>query len=114
MARKAAKPKPKPVEIVDLSDESLQCRDLRHPWKRVNDYTLVKERGVPAVITRALRCPRCKTERFDTYAVPSFELLSSRTKYPPGYLAKGVGRHVRVADIRREQFTRLTGKAITV
>src|SRR3954462_9339240 len=109
MASKTRAQKPA-VVLEDISDKMLLCRDLRHPWDFVSDYTVAKIKGSPRVILRHLRCPRCTTERLDTYSVPSFELIKSTTKYPKGYLLTGSGQHARVADVRREMFTRRVGR----
>lgn len=103
----------KPKTLEDLSDEVLLCRDLRHPFVFVSDYTVAKIKGQPRVILRHLKCPRCKFERLDTYAVPSFELIKSVPKYPKDYLLTGAGKPARVADVRREQFTRRVGRVPT-
>lgn len=100
------KTKPKQVTVSDISDESLSCRDLRHPWQFVTDYTLVREKGAASIITRHLMCPRCTAERFDTFGVPSFMLLSSRTKYPKGYQTRGLKKRTPINEVRREYFSR--------
>src|SRR4051812_32477648 len=103
--KKAAARKPL-VTVVDISEESLVCRDLRHPWNRVTDFVLVKTRGAPSIFTRHLKCPRCDTQRFDTYAVPSFELLKTKTVYPKDYQLHGLKERVRISEVRREMFER--------
>jgi len=106
MSKKARAKKPAVVRVTDISEASLECRDLRHPWKRVTDFVLVRTKGAPSIFTRHLKCPRCTTERFDTYAVPSFELLKTKTVYPKDYQLHGLKERVRISEVRREMFER--------
>jgi hypothetical protein len=99
---------PKPVESLhDASDASLWCRDLGHAWLFVTDYTVVADRhGVPVLIDRRLRCGRCGCERSDSYHLPAFDKVGSRTVYPEGYLVAGgrVGKpEARAEAYRRSQ-----------
>jgi hypothetical protein len=98
-----------PVVGVDaITDVSLECRDLGHAWKFVNDATLRKRRGGPSVIERQLRCLRCGMERLDTMRVPSFEVESRRYVQPEGYRTRGLGA-VSVTAVRMEAWRRSHG-----
>lgn len=72
-----------------LSISHLQCRDVGHNWRpwvaRWDDEHNCYE--------RALRCTRCRTERWESIGA-SGSKLGSHYKYPEGYTAQGIGRIV--------------------
>lgn len=64
-----------------------ECRSYRHPWsastvdydKRADEYT------------ETLVCPRCTAERVSILDGEGYT-LTSKIKYPTGYLLQGAGR----------------------
>lgn len=65
----------------------LLCRELGHNWRPWNAY------AIDGGYERALRCTRCKTERWETLTSTGAK-MSSRYVYPDGYLHEGLGRIV--------------------
>lgn len=68
----------------------LQCRELGHNWRPwVARYDTEHN-----AYERALRCTRCRTERWETIGLSGAK-LGSRYVYPEGYTAPdGMGRIV--------------------
>jgi hypothetical protein len=93
----------------EISSVSLECRDMRHAWRRVGDNILVERKGKIRVFTRTLECPRCETLRIDTYRITaqSVERVHSRYAYPKGYHVKG---GLKVGDARYLLFKDMTFK----
>lgn len=60
------------------------CRAIGHSWSR--GWTLTRETGA---ITLRLRCNHCGSERHDTIAPRSGELIARSYSYADGYLATG-------------------------
>ena len=92
-----------------ISAISLECRDMRHAWRRAGDNALVERSGKTRVFTRTLECPRCETLRIDTYKITAsnVERVHSRYAYPKGYHVKG---GLKVGDARFLLFKNLTFK----
>lgn len=80
------------------SEEYLECRDLRHPWKVQGLFFVGTE------IHRRLVCPRCKTVATDRWT-PKGERIARQYQYPKGYQAKGV--RIRPIDVRKEVLQRV-------
>lgn len=76
-------PDNEPVELDDAYPESfLDCRDLRHSWRRLGTFHAYGE------IVRVLLCSRCDTERRDHWSPNGFR-LRSRYIHPNGYKLGG-------------------------
>lgn len=96
----------KRVSIEDMTSAALECRDTKHWWTHVTDTDLVKTKtGKIVQFKRIHKCASCGAERSQTISCPSFQVITSTTRYPDGYLHDG-GR-VYVTDIRREHYARL-------
>jgi hypothetical protein len=88
----------KPVKIADRGEieewahdlpvKFLLCRELGHNWR---PNTAVQ---VERTFERSLRCPRCKTERWQILSLRG-EVLAQSYRYPENYLAPKMGRLVR-------------------
>jgi hypothetical protein len=72
-----------------LSVSFLQCRELGHIWK---PWTARFDEEHNS-FERALRCPRCKTERHETLSLRGAK-LKNHYVYPDGYTTDGLGRIV--------------------
>lgn len=86
-----------------LSSEHLICRVDRHAWDRslgFSDIMWDNKARTHATLTRVKTCEACGTVKTITYAYPSMEILSSRMKYPDGYLVSA-GRRFHPIDYRR-------------
>lgn len=103
---------PEAKTLQDISSDSLLCRDLRHAWEFDTDVKILRnKKKAPVQCTRVLKCSRCKTERHDTFRLPSFELAQRVYVYAENYEATGIqkaGQRVYVQDVRMEWFARLT------
>jgi len=77
----------------DMEPKFLECRDLMHPW------VPHRARRVGRAYERTLFCPRCTAEK-DQQIDSQGTIVSSRIRYPEGYVMKGVG-HLR-SDARAE------------
>jgi len=70
-----------------LKEAFLHCREMGHAWRpwaaewdaEHNSYR------------RGLRCPRCKTKRWQ-YMGLTGAVLGTQYEYPEGYTAEGIGR----------------------
>lgn len=102
----------KKVTLGELKDEYLDCRDLRHAWGKSSDWSVLRGIGGRVIqFTRVVICSRCDTERHETYALPSMEVLTRRYRYPEGFLMQGSGQgtgRTPISTVRREMFHRLT------
>lgn len=107
------------VTLEDLQDTYLECRDLRHAWRRSSLHDISVTRNTSNKIiefTRVITCARCGCERHQTYSVPSMEIRRSRYVYPQGYML--IGSHsdpsnrVDAGDIRREVFKRVYARIV--
>lgn len=79
------------LELVEIRENFLDCRDLRHAWKRLNDNLDRDAKHKYTDLTRTLVCVRCGTERRDAYRVTrvSVTRLGSTYHYPVGYRVRG-------------------------
>lgn len=87
----------------DLSDRFLECRDMRHSWRRVSINVNADD-----TLKRVRRCRTCKTERSEIVTQMG-HVLSRTYSYPDGYQTHGIGRMagdtldaVRAVSIQRE------------
>ncbi len=72
-----------------LTISHLQCREMGHNWRAwVARYD--EEHNA---YERALRCTRCRTERWETIGLSGAK-LGTHYKYPDGYQSQGIGRIV--------------------
>lgn len=87
-----------------LPEKHLLCRELGHNWRPWTAEYVKAQR----CYERALRCTRCRAERWQTLS-RSGEILSSRYVYPDGYVSHGMGRIVGEGRdaLRLESLTRL-------
>jgi hypothetical protein len=84
-------------------DAFVRCRTYNHAWDEFNPIDL----EAPSYGWRlSLRCIRCTTERHDTIAYRSGQILSRRYIYPDGYQNKGEDRPTKEV-FREELFVRL-------
>lgn len=72
-----------------LEDNYLQCRELGHNWRRWVARWVADQDAYE----RALRCPRCGAERWQTLSDRG-SVLTNNYKYPEEYVIKGLGRIV--------------------
>jgi hypothetical protein len=63
----------------DYPDTFLDCRDLRHAWKRLGSYHAYGE------IVRVLICARCDCTARDYWSPSGIRLRSRSYDYPDGY-----------------------------
>lgn len=85
----------------------LDCRDMRHAWKRLDGYHPFGESDQKKYVARKLVCTRCGCERTDVINVQTFDRISTSYHYPTGYQIKNVGGPVdRNALVRREVYAR--------
>lgn len=100
--------------LMDLPDEWVMCRDMRHAWSVLNDFHVTAGKGkVISEIKRELTCVRCKTDRVETYHHTSFglEKVHQHYRYPEHYQMKGVPRGVKPqALVQDEQYRRAMEK----
>lgn len=96
--------------LMDLPDDWVICRDMRHAWSVIDDFHVTERNGRHVrTIARTLGCMRCMTLRLETYVHNGYGLdkTSQHYKYPEGYQIKGVPRGVKPqAIIQEEQFRR--------
>ena len=114
-----AVPKKERVTLDDLQDDYLECRDLRHAWRRssLHDISVVRNTAGKVIeFTRVITCSRCGTERHSTFAVPSMQIVRNRYSYPSGYQLLGShsdpSLRVDAGDIRREVFKRVYARIV--
>lgn len=107
----------KTMDIRDLKDAYLDCRDLRHAWGRPNDWEITRNsRGKIIEYTRVVVCRKCGTERHEKFLVPSMDLANRRYVYPEGFLLLGsqIGSsHSKTQQVRLETVRRAVGEEIT-
>ena len=72
-----------------LSISHLQCREMGHSWRA----WVARWDAEHNSYERALRCTRCKTERWEHIGT-SGSKLGIRYVYPDGYTTEGIGRIV--------------------
>jgi hypothetical protein len=73
----------------ELSVNHLHCRELGHLWRPWVAQWAQEHEGYE----RALRCTRCRTERWQIISA-SGAVVSSHYVYPEGYIHLGLGRIV--------------------
>jgi hypothetical protein len=84
-----------------LKDEYLECRDLRHAWKRLGIFRETDEFGT--YLRKVLQCSRCRTRGIDTLTLSGVRLRPRRYEHPDGYSIEGglMSLEVRVEQLRR-------------
>lgn len=107
------------VTLDDLRDDYLECRDLRHAWRRstMHDISVVRNTSGKIIeFTRVITCSRCGTERHSTFTVPGMQVVRNRYSYPAGYMLMGShsdpALRVDASDIRREVFKRVYARIV--
>lgn len=91
--------------LADLNDNFLECRELRHSWKRQGKYAEIK--GSKHLVARTLMCSRCDAIRTDVLNVQTFDRVGSTYHYPTGYTIEGNTLRGGAAKlVRREAFAR--------
>lgn len=97
-----------------LPDNFLDCRDLKHSWRKINNYRpreMHTEGGkaktrISPLLYRTLECVRCATQRTDVIYARTFERLSVSYDYPEAYTMPGVPRGVKSSTILRQEAVR--------
>jgi len=105
--------------LMELPEEWVICRDMRHAWNVLNDFHVTKsDKRYSQEIRRELVCMRCATVRNETYHHGRFglEKVSQNYGYPEHYQIKGVPRGVKPQSIVQEEqyrraMERIAGKA---
>jgi hypothetical protein len=93
--------------LADLADTFLECRELRHSWKRQGKYTEIK--GSKNLVARSLKCSRCEATRTDVLNVQTFDRVGSHYDYPDGYTIAGNTLRGGAAKlVRREAWSRFS------
>lgn len=72
-----------------LSISHLHCRELGHNWRA----WVARFDSEHNAYERALKCTRCKAERWETIGLSGAK-LGSHYKYPDNYIHEGLGRIV--------------------
>ena len=72
-----------------LKESHLHCREMGHNWR----HWVARFDQEHHSYQRALRCTRCRTERWE-FIGRSGAKLGIQYKYPEGYTAEGIGRIV--------------------
>lgn len=90
------------IEISDLRDKFLLCRGLGHSWDDNPNGEVDSELFRQSTAAVALRCVRCKTERFD-YLDSNLEVFQRYYRYPDYYTT--IPGYTR-PDIRAEMMSR--------
>lgn len=72
-----------------LSITHLQCREMGHNWR----HWVARFDEQHNSYERALRCTRCRTERWESIGLSGAK-LGIQYKYPDGYTSNGIGRIV--------------------
>jgi hypothetical protein len=100
------------ADLTELREPVLACRDFKHAWSWVTDFSLRKDAETKKVtrVTRELVCVRCGTIRHDEYELPSFDRIKSTYEYTQGYLIPG-SRHIPVSEVRQEILRRFKQRA---
>lgn len=88
-----------------LTISHLECREMGHNWKRWIARWIPEQHAYE----RALRCVRCRTERWQLLSDSGAVLPGGGYKYPDGYQHQGLGRIVgegrdalRLESLRRD------------
>jgi hypothetical protein len=101
--------------LMDLPDDWVMCRDMRHAWHVMEDFHVSKNRGHSIQeLNRTLICMRCTTLRIEVYHSGRFGLDKVRQHYtyPDNYQIKGVPRGVKPQSIvQNEQYRRAMERA---
>lgn len=96
--------------LMELPDNWIQCRDMRHAWGVIEDFHVHTSQGRKIrELRRVLGCVRCSTLRIEIYHVGRFGLDKVRQHYtyPDHYQIKGVPRGVKPQSIvQNEQYRR--------
>lgn len=106
--------------LEEIPDSFLECRDLRHWWKKLTDLHIVETTPDGDLVKRESMCERCLTVREDNYLLRSdrwgvqrLEVLGSSYKYPDGYLIPAMAQADHAREILRfEQMRRALGGTV--
>jgi hypothetical protein len=82
------------VQLQDIPDEFLKCRDMRHWWKETRSLHITESSPEGDVVERHSECKReCGTSkseiyllRVDRWGVQRLEFVRTSYDYPEGYL----------------------------
>lgn len=100
--------------LMQLPENWLMCRDMRHAWTVMNDFHVTDRKGrLASEIRRDLRCLRCETVRREVYhqTANGLEKAHQMYGYPEHYQMKGVPRGNKPqALVQEEQFRRTMEK----
>lgn len=95
-------------QLLDMSENLLACRDMRHAWAVESDFHVHRaSRGRIQEVRRILACMRCAAvERIETYGPArhgGLEKLRQHYKYDPEkhYIIKGVPQGTKPTEIAR-------------
>lgn len=94
--------------LVDVDDNYLACRELRHPWEWRGDLSIIKRGSRIVGWERVLICPRCDTQRAESIEADGRK-SPGRYTYPEGYQLHGIERPTKAA-VRLEWIRRATEK----
>jgi hypothetical protein len=72
------------VRIDELLDEYVLCRTLGHSWDELPDPEFSTSLYRSSTGALALRCTRCRAERYD-YIANDMTVASRQYRYPPQY-----------------------------
>ncbi|GAC1527459.1 MAG: hypothetical protein NVS3B1_17800 [Marmoricola sp.] len=94
-----------------LPENFLDCRDLRHSWKKAADYRPREQKmeggtKLSPLLYRSLICARCGTGRTDVIYARTYERLSVAYTYPENYQIPGVPRGTKQSTILRQESVR--------
>lgn len=100
--------------LMDLPENWLMCRDMRHAWQIQEDFHVEKNKGKTAqTVKRTLTCLRCSTLRTEHYLMERLGLnkVAQNYTYPEDYQMKGIPRGNKPSSIiQGEQFRRTMEK----
>lgn len=97
--------------LVDLPDNFVVCRDMRHSWEIDRDFHVLSTTtsGVHE-ISRVLKCARCETRRQERYVAKNgigLDKVRQSYQYAEGYQIPGVPRGAKPsAIVQQEQYRR--------
>lgn len=104
--------------LMDLPEEWVICRDVRHAWDVQQDFHVTHRQGRKVLqIGRVLICMRCKTLRVETYVhtADGLDKTGQGYRYPEHYQIKGVPRGVKPQwIIHEEQYRRAMEKIAAI
>ena len=70
-----------------MTIEALMCRSMNHPWQRTPLGQSRKRELLKLGQTESIwYCLRCGSRRIDRFELPTFDTISSKIEYSPGYL----------------------------